>query len=102
MRFGPDVYSLFKKLLLGFKLYFSRDVLNSEGRKIFGEAVRILVYEHPEYKDLITRVRRNPILENIMKIARLVLGDEADEILKIGTHGLYVYYDYEKERRDKW
>ena len=96
LRFGPDVYNLFKKLLLGFKLYFSGDVLNSEGRKVFGEAVRMLVYEHHEYKDLITRVRRNPTLENVMKIARLVLGDEAEKMLKIGIYGLYVYYDYEK------
>lgn len=92
MRFGPDVHNLLRKLLLGFNLYFSNDVLNSEGRKIYGEAVRMLVYEHPEYKGLISRVRRNPTLENVMKIARLVLGDEADEVLEIGVYGLYRYY----------
>lgn len=101
MRFGPDVHSLLRKLLLGFNLYFSRNVLNSEGRKIFGEAVRMLVYEHPEYKAFISRVRRNPTLENVMKVARLVLGDEADELLKIGIYGLYTYYDYGKREAER-
>lgn len=63
LRFGPEVKNLLRKLLLGFNLYFSEDVLNSDGRKLFHEVAKMLIYEHPEYKALISRVRRNLLLK---------------------------------------
>jgi len=90
--FGPDVYRLFRKLVLGYYEYFSHDLLNSEGRKVFEEAVRMLIYEHPEYKPLITKARRKPTLENVLKVVRLVLGeDEVKDLLDIAIHGVYKY-----------
>ena len=41
---GPDVVRLARKLALGCRLYFSGDTLNSEGRKLFEEMERKLIY----------------------------------------------------------
>ncbi len=81
LTFGPDVKSLLKKLILGYREYFSNDILNSEGRKVFAELARMLVYEHPELKSVVRRVRRDPTLENVLRIARLVLGEKVTEEL---------------------
>lgn len=89
--FGREVRSLLRKLISGYHRYFSMDRLNSDGRRLFEEAARMLVYEHPEYKPLVTKARRNPVLDNVMKIASLVLGDEAEEILITAIQGLYDY-----------
>jgi len=91
MRFGPDVKSLLRKLILGYSLYFSNGILNSEGRKIFEELARMLIYEHPEYKSVVKKVRNNPTLENVLKIGRIVLGDEADRLLELAIYGPYSY-----------
>ena len=91
MGFGPEVKSLLRKLLLGYHIYFHNDVLNSDGRKIFCEALRMLMYEHPELRRIIYKARRDPSLDNVLKIARIVLGDEAYDLLKIGVYGIYEY-----------
>ncbi len=89
-RFGPDVIALFRKLLLGYALYFSNDLLNSEGRKVFEEAARMLVYEHPEMKPAVVRVRRKPTLDNVLRLASRILGeDEAYALLRAGIEGPY-------------
>lgn len=89
-RYGPDVVNLFKKLLLGYNLYFSYDVLNSEGRKVFEEAARMLIYEHPEMKPAVVRVRRKPTLDNVLRLASKVLGEEkAVSLLRAGIEGPY-------------
>jgi len=91
-RFGPDVYNLFRKLISGYKVYFSHGILNSEGRKIFEEAVRMLIYEYPEYKPIISKARRDPTLENVLKVARIVLDeDEIENLLDIAIYGIYTY-----------
>ena len=90
--FGPEVRSLLKKLLLGYHLYFDRfGVLNSDGRRLLAEVLRYLVYEHPELKPLARRVRKDPTLENVAKLARVVLGDEVDELVDLGIYGPYSY-----------
>ena len=97
VEFGPDVKSLLRKLLEGYQIYFSYDKLNSEGRKVFEEMARMLVYEHPEYKPMVKRVRRNPTLDNVLKIARLVLGDGAEQIIHEVVQGPYYEYLYKKK-----
>jgi len=100
LKIGSDVKSLMKKLILGYRLYFSNDVLNSEGRKIFEELARMLVYEHPYYKALIRRVRRNPTLDNVLKVGEIVLGDEIHELLSLAVYGPYksiLGYDYDRD-----
>ena len=90
--FGPDVRSLARKLIAGYPLYFARDSLNSDGRKLFEEMARMLVYEHPELKGLVRRARRRPTLANVMKVVERVLGEEARELLKGAVEGPYVYW----------
>ncbi len=89
--FGKDIGYLLKKLLLGYRIYFHNDVLNSDGRRILEEILRMLMYEHPEYRKLIYKIRRNPDLENIIKLGELVLGKEVYELLDLAIHGPYNY-----------
>ncbi|RLF23825.1 MAG: hypothetical protein DRN15_05115 [Thermoprotei archaeon] len=83
MSFGPDVKSLIRKLIMHRHVYFSNGILNSEGRKVFEEMARMLVYEHPQLKKFIRRIRNRPTLDNIMKLAKLVLGDEAEALSEL-------------------
>jgi len=90
MKFGKDIEALLRKLLLGYKQYFHNDVLNSDGRKLFEEILRMTMYEHPELRRLVYRLRRNPTIDSVLKLAKIVLGDkEAEEIYRIGVYGLY-------------
>jgi predicted SnoaL-like aldol condensation-catalyzing enzyme len=72
-----DSIALFKKLIENYSLYFSHDVLNSEGRKVFEKFVRAFLEVYPEHKPMVVRVRREPTLKNVLKLAR-VLNVEAD------------------------
>jgi len=93
MSFGPEVKNLLRKLLLGYRKYFDRfGTLNSDGRRLLSELARYLIYEHPEMKPLVRRVRKNPTLENVSKLAREVLGrEEVEDLLRISLYGLYEY-----------
>jgi len=71
---GPDIAPLLEKLVLGREEYFSRGRLNTEGRKVFEEAARMIVYEHPYYKGYVTRARRSGSEEDVFRVAELVLG----------------------------
>ena len=86
---GPDVVRLAKKLALGYRLYFSGDALNSEGRKLFEEMARMLIYEHPELKGTVARARRNPTLSNVLRVLERVLGEEAEKLVREGIEGPY-------------
>ena len=90
--FGPDVRSLARKLIAGYLLYFAHDSLNSDGRKLFEEMARMLVYEHPELKSLVRKARRRPTLDNVMKVVERVLGEEAQELLRGAVEGPYIYW----------
>jgi len=51
------------------KYFDSRNVLNSDGRKFFESIARIIVREKPWYKPLVVKARKNPTLENILRLA---------------------------------
>ena len=54
----------------------------------------MLVYEHPEYKPLVSKARRDPSLENILRVAELVVTrEEARELIDTCLHGPYRYRD---------
>lgn len=92
MRFGRVLQSLMRKLLRGYYLYFHNDMLNSDGRRLFEEILKMLMYEHPEYRRLVYRVRRNPDLDNVIRVARLFLDeDEIHELLDTSINGFYIY-----------
>jgi len=89
---GPDVVRLAKKLALGYRLYFSGDALNSEGRKLFEEMARMLIYEHPELKNVVRKARRNPTFGNVLKVLERVLGEEAEKLVREGVEGPFTQY----------
>jgi hypothetical protein len=91
LSYGVDVKNLLRKLLTNYRVYFSNDVLNSEGRKVFEEMARMLIHEHPEHKPTIRKARRNLSLKNILKIARIVLGDDVEDIVRQADDGPYIY-----------
>ncbi len=92
MKIGRDIEVLLRKLILGYTTYFSYDVLNSEGRKIFEEMARMLIDEHPEIKPSVKRVRRKPTFENIVRLASRVLGEkEVEELTRLLWQGPYKY-----------
>jgi len=72
-----DSVAFFKKLVESYSLYFSHDVLNSEGRKVFEKFVRAFLEVYPEHKPMVVRVRKEPTLKNVLKLAR-VLNVQAD------------------------
>lgn len=81
MKFGKDIVALTRKLLIQRDSYFSNEVLNSEGRKIFEELSRMILDEHPYLKDRIRKVRRKGDLTSFIKLSELILGEE--EVKKI-------------------
>jgi hypothetical protein len=90
--FGRDIPALLRKLLYDYYRFFSHGVLNSDGRRIFEELARMLIYEHPEYKGLIRRIRRNPTIESMRKLSDIILGEKVyDEIMDIVINGPYTY-----------
>jgi len=88
-----DVKSLLRKLLSGYQLYFDRHgVLNSDGRRLLNEIIRLLVYEYPELKPLAKKVRKNPTLSNVVKLAEVFMDiNEVRELMEIGIYGPYTY-----------
>lgn len=82
LTFGRDVQALLRKLILHREEYFSNDKLNTEGRKIFEETVRMLIHEHPYFKPMVKRARRTGSLKDVLRIAELVLGrQEVKELI---------------------
>ncbi len=74
--FSDYVRSLIIELLENIDVYFSYDILNSEGRKIFSRLAYEILKSRPEYKKYIGRVWRKPTLNNVLKVAELILGEE--------------------------
>ncbi len=85
-RFREWVRSLIAKMLLGFGKYFSKDcVLNSDGRKLLEEILKPTVRRYPYLKEIARKVRREPTLENVLKLASIFMnGDEARELIREG------------------
>lgn len=69
---GIDLVAFYKKLLKGYYCYFSHDILNSEGRKVFEKFVQAFLEIYPEHKPMVVRVRKEPTLKNVLKLARVL------------------------------
>ena len=89
--FSKDLRNLMKKLLLGYSRFFSKNgVLNSDGRKLLEEIIRLLMYEHPKYKPLARKVRKNPTLRNVIRLAELFMDyQEIEELISLALYGPY-------------
>ncbi len=85
-RFREWMRSLITKMLLGFGKYFSKDcVLNSDGRRLLEEILKPVVRRYPHLKGIARNVRKEPTLENILKLASIFMSeDEAEELAREG------------------
>jgi len=90
---SKDIRYLIRKLISGYTKFFSKNgVLNSDGRKLLEEMIRILVQEYPQYKRLVKKVRRNPTLENVLRIAEIFMNEnEIKELILLINTGPYRY-----------
>ena len=77
------VSRLLAELLENVEKYFDKNLtLNSEGRKILEKVIAILMNSSFECKGLVRKVRKEPTLENIVKLAEIILGSEVANHLK--------------------
>jgi len=67
-----DLDALYKKLIENSELYFSNGRMNSEGRKVFEMFARVFLQVFPEHKPMIVRIRKQPTIENFLRVKRLV------------------------------
>ena len=83
-------------LLLNFYKFFSKDcVLNSDGRRLLNDIAREVAKCEPYLMELVRKVRREPTLENILKLARKFLSDEeVSELVDLGIYGPVSSYRY--------
>lgn len=58
------------------------DCLNSDGRRLFETLLRLLLDEHHRYRKLARETRKQPCLENILRLSRIFYDCDA--------HGLYI------------
>jgi len=89
-RFREWMRSLIAKMLLGFSKYFSKScVLNSDGRRLLEEILKPTVRRYPHLRGIARKVRREPTLENILKLASIFMDyDEARELVREGMREL--------------
>jgi hypothetical protein len=71
------IKALLSKLLINYREFFDKNgILNSEGRKMLEEVIRLILNINPEYRNMIYRVRREPTLENVVRIASKYIPEE--------------------------
>lgn len=79
---------LMRALLTRIREYLSNDgTLNSDGRRLLRDIVREVAKNRRGLMRLAKRVRKEPSLENVMRLARELLGPEADELLAAALWG---------------
>ncbi|ALL00262.1 hypothetical protein Pyrde_0212 [Pyrodictium delaneyi] len=91
--YPPEACRLIEALLKGYSKYFSNDVLNSDGRRLLERLVRLLLETNPGLRRLVYRVRRNPTLEMILRLAEEFYLCDA-RALAAEALGLYQPYTY--------
>lgn len=80
---------LMRALLTRIKDYLSNDgSLNSDGRRLLRDIVREIAKNRRALMRLAKKVRKEPTLENVMRLARELLREEADELLAASLWGL--------------
>ena len=71
-----------KVLLTKIRKFLSNDgTLNPDGRRLLRDIVREIAKNRKDLMRLAKKVRKEPSLENVMMLARRLIGDEADELL---------------------
>ncbi len=70
------LHNLFKKLIMNREKYFYGDYINSDGRRLLEEILKIILEQYPYYRRRVYRVRRDPCIYNIVKLGRDIIGEE--------------------------
>ena len=85
-RFNSWMVSLITKLLTNYGCFFSiQGVLNSDGRKLLEDIVKPLLRRRPELKGVVSKVRKDPSVERILRLAEEFMSrQEATELLREG------------------
>ena len=67
------INNMLRELLENRHMYFDKNLtLNSEGRKILNKVIAALLQNNFEHRKLLEKVRREPTIENIVKLTELV------------------------------
>ncbi len=70
---------LMRALLRSIRRYISNNgTLNSDGRRLLKDIVREIAKNRKELMKIAKKARKDPSLENIMRLAEELLGDEAN------------------------
>jgi len=81
--------SYIRVLLLNFHKFFSKDcVLNSDGRRLLNDIAREVAKHRPNLLKLVRKVRKDPTLEHVLKLAReFFSAGEISELISLGVYG---------------
>ncbi len=67
---SEEVKSLVEKLITNRKEFFDKtNTLNSDGRRLLNKIIKLVLAEYPELRKLASKTRKNPTLENVIKLA---------------------------------
>lgn len=77
-----------RALLTNVRKYLSNDgTLNSDGRRLLRDIIREIAKNRKSLMGLARKIRKDPSIENFMKLAREIIGEEADELLATALWG---------------
>lgn len=91
--YPEEACRVLEALLRGYRGYFSHGVLNSDGRRLFERMARLLLEANPSLRRLVYRVRRDPTVEMVLRLAEEFYNCNAWLIVagSLGLHQPYVY-----------
>ncbi|MFN3268343.1 MAG: hypothetical protein ACK416_03680 [Zestosphaera sp.] len=67
---SEEVKNLVEKLITNREEFFDKtNTLNSDGRRLLNKIIKLVLAEYPELRKLASKTRKNPTLENVIKLA---------------------------------
>lgn len=76
---SKEARTLVVKLLSDRRRFFDKNnVLNSDGRRLLSKVIKLVLRDRPELRDFLSKVRRDPTLDNVMRLAEELLGVESE------------------------
>ena len=79
---------LVRQLIRNYRLYFSKDLrLNSEGMKLLNIIARVVMENCKEAISILRKVRKDPTLENVIKLVSYVLEEKPEVLISSYIYG---------------
>ncbi|MEO3993219.1 MAG: hypothetical protein QN229_02770 [Desulfurococcaceae archaeon TW002] len=67
---SEEVRNLVERLLTNKEEFFDKtNTLNSDGRRLLNKIIKLVLSKYPELRKLASKTRKNPTLENVIKLA---------------------------------